>query len=240
MRTCPVLVYHTVRDYGRVLPAGINMSPEKFSAQMQFLKTRNYNVVGLDKVVESFRCGKGLPAGSVAITFDDGYRDNYETAFPILREMKFPATVFLTGRFLDSEWREHGVSLEGLTGTMIQEMSGSGLIEFGGHGVSHRKLNTIDAVEAAEEVAESVRIVSDATGKTSRWYSYPFGSFNDDVVSAVKNAGCEAAFSVWCKKQTLFSLWRVPLHANDSLLKFRFKLSSAYFAAKKILRSPGL
>jgi len=105
-----ILMYHRVLpaqpddspqgDWERVrsLP-GIVVTPEMFDAQLSFL-ARHYNVISLARLLQHLNSGNSLPARTVAITFDDGWRDNYTYAFPLLKKHNLPATVFLTANYV--------------------------------------------------------------------------------------------------------------------------------------------
>jgi peptidoglycan/xylan/chitin deacetylase (PgdA/CDA1 family) len=101
---CLVLRYHAVS--GDDVPAPLYAAPDVtiprnlFAAQMRFLK-RAYAPVPLAVVADALAAGKAPPAGTVAITLDDGYADNYEEAYPVLRELGVPATVYVVTETLD-------------------------------------------------------------------------------------------------------------------------------------------
>lgn len=97
-----VLLYHgVVRDEQRPLPPWM-LSESQFRWQMEYL-TRHYQVLPLAQVVKHLLAGRPLPAYSLAITFDDGFRNNYTVAYPILKELGMPATIFLVTGYLDSD-----------------------------------------------------------------------------------------------------------------------------------------
>lgn len=91
----PVLQYHSVSDDGLYRAASIAVSPALFERQMAFLAAR-YRVISLDEVVDCIERGRSFPRRAVAITFDDGYRDNYAAALPILLHHRLTATFFIT------------------------------------------------------------------------------------------------------------------------------------------------
>lgn len=89
-----VLIYHRV--HARESRFSIERAtPDDFRRQMAHL-ARDYNVLALDEIVRRLDTNEPLPPRAVAVTFDDGYEDNYTEAFPILRDLRLPATVFLT------------------------------------------------------------------------------------------------------------------------------------------------
>lgn len=88
-----ILMYHSVGKPNMLGPA-LRVSVENFSAQLDYL-SRHFNVVSLENAAELLRRGAALPENAVALTFDDGFRDNYEIAFPMLKARRLPATVFV-------------------------------------------------------------------------------------------------------------------------------------------------
>jgi peptidoglycan/xylan/chitin deacetylase (PgdA/CDA1 family)/CelD/BcsL family acetyltransferase involved in cellulose biosynthesis len=92
-----ILYYHRVN--GDNDPFFPSLRPEVFERHMRHI-ARNYKVVSLTGLLDHL--ANGSPANVVAITFDDGYRDNYEIAFPVLQRYRLPATIFLTTGSLDS------------------------------------------------------------------------------------------------------------------------------------------
>jgi len=90
-----ILYYHRVRNYDETVDIGLSISVENFENQIRYLK-KNYNIVSLDLMVEKMRNAETPSQEDIAITFDDGYKDNYDNAYPILKRYNVPATIFLT------------------------------------------------------------------------------------------------------------------------------------------------
>jgi peptidoglycan/xylan/chitin deacetylase (PgdA/CDA1 family) len=97
-----ILLYHRIVELASE-PWSMSVGPSRFEEQMQAL-TRNASPVALGDLVEGVTRGV-VPARSVAVTFDDGYRDNFGTALPVLERHGVPATVFLATGFV-GQWRE--------------------------------------------------------------------------------------------------------------------------------------
>ncbi len=103
-----------ILTYHRILPsnhadinyeqAGMYVCPETFKMHMQVLK-KNYAIMHLSEWIHKNKNNETLPDITFAITFDDGWKDNYEYAFPVLRELGIPATVFLVSDYLGSQYR---------------------------------------------------------------------------------------------------------------------------------------
>ncbi|MCX5711584.1 MAG: polysaccharide deacetylase family protein [Candidatus Omnitrophica bacterium] len=182
----PIMMYHSVNP--RSIP-GMNLlivKPETFERQMQFLKNHRYNVVRLDDAAAMIRDKKCIPFRTVAITFDDGYKDNYIYAFPILKKYGLPATIFIIINEVSKpnrlSWKE------------IEEMQASGLITFGSHTLSSTPLIDYKSdIEVKRQIVESKKILEEKLGRHISAFSYPEGRFNDKVKQIVIDAGYELA-----------------------------------------------
>lgn len=100
-----VLCYHRVMNYleaGQFSNLVVNCSPESFENEICFLM-KHYNIISIEKAVEGLQPGNTLPPGSLGITFDDGYKDNYTNVFPILKKYELAVTIFLTTDFIDND-----------------------------------------------------------------------------------------------------------------------------------------
>jgi len=98
---CSILAYHRIApiDVDSFILRDIIVDPEDFEKQIIYIKS-NYNIISLHELLESNSQKNLFPAGSIAITFDDGYEDNYRYAFPILRKHDIPATIFVSTAFV--------------------------------------------------------------------------------------------------------------------------------------------
>ena len=88
--TVPILMYHYINDQ-EPLKSRLGVSPKAFERQMRFLKEHRYNVLPFEELVNIVRERKKFPPRTVAITFDDGYLDNFTAAYPILKRYGIPA-----------------------------------------------------------------------------------------------------------------------------------------------------
>src|SRR4030042_4444685 len=84
------LMYHSIADNKEFF----TVSPKEFEKQMQYLKDNDFNVIDAETLINLMESKSEFPAKIVAITFDDGYLDNYENALPILKKFNFPAIIF--------------------------------------------------------------------------------------------------------------------------------------------------
>lgn len=223
-RCVPILVYHQVRDVVPTYPLRHSVvSPAQFEQQMALLSGEGYRSISLDEFIAMRQQGS-IPAGRYfVLTFDDGYRDNYLRAFPILREFGFKATIFLISDWLlhGNDGREMPVPILRLED--IVEMSRCG-IAFGAHTRSHRSLTTLSLEEAKLEIQGSKEALESYLNQPIRFFSYPYGHSDAVIRSIVKTHGFKAAFATDNGSDDLFNLRRVGIMADDSLLDFRLKI----------------
>jgi peptidoglycan/xylan/chitin deacetylase (PgdA/CDA1 family) len=214
-----VLVYHTISAPPEPLPGDIDISCEKFGRQLQWL-SRWRRVVRLDETLS------GASSRLVAITFDDGYRDNLTVALPLLEKFRLPMTLFVTAGFVGREGY--------LSNDELREISKHPLITIGAHGLWHRHFPLLDADEARFELIESRRLLESISGLNVDLMAWPYGECNPEMEELSKQCGYRAAWSVWKGTNTPHSLWRVPLSRRDNMVRFIAKVSGAYFPTKLI------
>jgi len=184
-----ILMYHSVsmhRDYF------FSVSPEEFSAQMRFFAEHGYKVIPLSVLIERMKSGVPLN-GEIAITFDDGYKDNFKNAYPVLKQFNFPATIFVTTDLINTTDKRQ---LAMLSDSELKEMHESGLIDIEPHTRSHPKLAKCSTEEALREVRDSKEILEKLLNKTCTLFAYPYGNYNEETVSIVHNLGFTAAVTV--------------------------------------------
>lgn len=196
------------------------VSPETFLRQIDWLEKKAFRFLSLDEVVDHpMRVSLWEP--SVALTFDDGFRDNYENALSILVRRRRNAALFVVvdwvGRADFLNWNE------------IRELADSG-ITIGSHSLSHRWLPDIsDAKELRSEVFDSKRKIEDEIGKEIGHFCYPVGGVNERVAEEVRKAGYRAAWVAGASPTVsitdkLFCLRRIKVTPSDRhLTRFAIK-----------------
>lgn len=234
---CTILTYHTIGNYKRTLPAGINTPIEVFRSHMDYLFQHQYCVVPLDQMVDYVINGQKPSHKTLAVTFDDGYEDHVLHAYPILKRYSFPATIFLTVKHINGYWESEkadGGKIKALSKDQILEMSNGGLIKFGSHGYSHTNFLCANRGEKQIEITESKAYLEDLLGEDVSFISYPFGTCDQEIKDIVRKAGYKAGFSIWNRKPDIYSIPRIPLHSHDGIKRLCFKISPFYFPVKRI------
>lgn len=226
----PILMYHMVSE--RKQGSKINklrVSPEKFRRQMQFLKKKGYQSISFFDLVNYFKKGSINIDKPVIITFDDGYKDNYINAFPILKEFGYKAVFFIVTDFIDEESLWNIEDKEKLMNwDDIKEMFKAGM-EFGSHTVSHPLMVNYSREKLFNEIGDSKRTLEKILGTGIVCFSYPFGKFDEETKKAVKKCGYQTACSVKMGKVSfkddIYSLKRILVRGDEMLFDFYLQLT---------------
>ncbi len=221
-----ILMYHSVSD----APDFFTVRPSDFEWQMEYLYENNYHIISFPEILEKLEKKQKLPSRSVIITFDDGYEDNYLTAFSILRRYNFPATIFLTtSRINDKDYtNKRNKKLPMLNWGQIQKMYKSGFIDFEPHTVSHPRLSQMTIKQARIEIEESRKEIEKRLGKECNLFAYPYGDYNNQVLELIKELGFRAALTTkkgFIKNNNqIFCLRRNSIDSLVGKLRFRLKI----------------
>ena len=182
-RGIPVLYYHSVRESA---DNEVTITPEMLRTQLKYIHDEGYVTLTLSELKAYILNNSPIPNKSILITFDDGYMDNYDNAFPILKDLNMVATIFCITSNLDGSYY--------LSKEAINEMSNYG-IDIESHTVNHPKLNEMTYDEQLTELIDSKKTLESITGKKIDSIAYPFGDFNDDSIKAAKDAGYTLGFT---------------------------------------------
>ncbi len=186
--------------YHRVLPdalgEGTTMNLARFVGQIDALARRGVRFVTVSELMAAEDA-----ALLVAITFDDGYADNFQHAWPVLRAHRATATIYLAPEMPD---------IDRLTPAMIHELVAAG-VEFGAHTQHHVHLPSTDDAIARQEILASKQAVEALTGQPCRSFAYPYGKFDDRHVAMVAEAGFTSAVTTKKRILPMSGLRRDPL-----------------------------
>ena len=238
-----VLMYHSLDDGG----SPISVTPSIFAQQMQTLHQRGLNVISLTQLVDGLTNGEPLPDRSVVLTFDDGFENVYQQAFPILQQYGFPATVFLVAGYCGktNHWPSQPAGIPRLpimTWEQIHEMDRAG-IEFGAHTHNHPRLDRVSGGELELEVVNAKRVLEDHLGHRVDHFSYPYGrsdAGSAELVSQTYRGACTTRLGTVSAKTNPLSLPRVDTYYVRQPQIFKTLSTpalSAYLAVRRPLRS---
>ncbi len=234
-----ILMYHRVDRL--TYYDQLTVSPERFEQHMVYLATR-LRVISLSQALAELTSAKEI-CPAVAVTFDDGYRDNLLYALPILERYKIPATIFITTQFCDQTHRhpryaDTAQALH-LTWEEAKGLSRKHGIALGSHSVSHPYLSRLSDQQTEFEVSESRRLIQQNTGSTVDFFCYPSGDYGSRESGYVKHAGYLGAVTVAPgvnrKKTPLHELRRTEITQNDSVADLQAKLAGAFDLVHMVL-----
>jgi peptidoglycan/xylan/chitin deacetylase (PgdA/CDA1 family) len=239
----PILTYHSIDNNG----SAISVSPEKFRSQVRQLKEMSFEVISLSQAVACLFQGEALPARSLVMTFDDGFKSVYHEAYPVLREMGLPATVFLVPEYCgrSNQWPGQPRRIpasELLDWKEIKEMSEHG-IDFGAHTLTHRDLSQLPFDEAVREIRESKLILENRLGRPVRFFAYPYGKGTAAIRSIVGRefaAACSTELGFVTPQSDAFFLPRIDMYyfsRNCLLAKLDTPLVGLYLRFRGLVRS---
>ena len=188
----PVLVYHNI---GREARGRLVIGVDAFTEQMRYLKAKGYRVVSVGEFVDWLHLRRQLPRKTVVLTFDDGYRSFREHAYPVLKELKFTATLFVYTDYV-------GTGRNALNWDDLKALTAEGF-DVQAHSKSHGDLRRGDHESDTQysrrlqaELVEPPRVLARSLGRPVGFLAYPYGRVDDAVLARVKDQGYLAAFTV--------------------------------------------
>lgn len=188
----PILLYHHITDEEFSGGNEVSLiSPNDFRLHMTAIKI-NFTPISLryyydyiNSKDESFT----LPNNPIIVTFDDGYLSNYEIAYPILKELEIPATIFVVTDTVGEMAGGGKVNYSHFTWEQAREMEASGLIEIQSHTSGHTELATLKPEELVLQLRKSKYTIEKNLGHECDMIAFPYGSYNQQVVDASHKAG---------------------------------------------------
>jgi peptidoglycan/xylan/chitin deacetylase (PgdA/CDA1 family) len=182
MRTVhvPVLTYHRVAPLSAVGITDLKVEPSTFVAELAALRAHGYHTIHQWQLFNAMYKGTALPAKPVIISVDDGYVDDVKKILPALERFHMVGTFFvITGRMTEPGF---------LTADQIRELDRAGM-DVGDHTAHHVDLRLLTASQQHTEIAGSRHVLERVLGHPVYFFAYPFGAYNDAVLSALKSAG---------------------------------------------------
>ncbi|HCC00902.1 MAG TPA: hypothetical protein DEP42_06795 [Ruminococcaceae bacterium] len=178
----PILMYHSITT---VKGNNLCVPTAQFAAQMAWLKSNGYTTLSMEEVYAHLSTHTALPDKAVVVTLDDGYFDNYTHAYPILKQNKQKATVFMiSGKIGTSNY---------MVASQLKEMSQNG-IEIQDHTVSHGHLSKMSYAQQVAELRNSKTTLEKIIGRPVNFVAYPYGDYDQNTLQATKEVGYKMAF----------------------------------------------
>ena len=191
-----VLCYHSVSAF----------EAASFRRQLEWLASR-YDVVAVEKVLEVARGGRPAARPTAAITFDDGFRDNFDAAAPVLRQLGLPATFFVVTSCRAENARERDEAPDApdeswparlfMTWDEVRQLSDDGF-EVGLHAHVHRDQAKFTATELRSDLANGIELIRQHIGRRPTHFAWPFGRVvnrHPQLTTILRGLGIGCAFS---------------------------------------------
>jgi peptidoglycan/xylan/chitin deacetylase (PgdA/CDA1 family) len=246
-----ILMYHRIAPPldGRSLLPPWTVSPQQFRAQLDGLLAAGYQVWPLRNVLAHHARRQPFPPRVVALSFDDGYENFFTHAWPILRELSVPATVFLATAYLDGTgpmpFCSPGSNGCGERGAMLYrplslaqcaELLAAGQVDLGTHGHVHGDFRGRPD-QFREDLLRSLACLRARLGVTGAGYAFPFGFFDPPMVAAARQAG--VPYALTCTSELVrpgsncFAWGRFAVEQSDTAATLAGKLSGWYELARR-------
>ena len=241
LKKLTIVMYHSVHP----MPAPHSVSPEAFLRHITFIK-ENYALCALGEI-ERFLLDENDQERKVVITFDDAYTNFIESAFPILKRLNVPCTMFVPTGYIggSNEWDAiyNAAPLRRVMGAdQLRDLAKEGLVEFGSHTVDHVRLGSLPRKEMERQVVESKRRLEDVLGRSVVSFSYPYGQLGDYSVATTEILAAarydRAVISRWSTLNSYrerMTLRRICFEEEDEDRDLRAKIEGEndWFAAKE-------
>lgn len=219
----PILMYHHIRSgipVTQTLNFGLSVSPELLDQQLAYIRQYGYQTISLNDLADSLDNKTPLPPKALILTFDDGYRDFYTAAFPLLKKYNLRAVSFYIVGYANYP--------DYMNWNMVREIHNSGLVDVESHTIDHQMLTKLPVEQEKSEIFDSKRILEENLNKKVNFFAYPYGDLNDQVINLVAQAGYKLAFGVKVgsdlRSSQQLDLKRVPINGFDSFDIFKAKL----------------
>ncbi len=220
----PIIMYHHIDappSKADKIRYNLTLSPELFEDHLRMLQAEGYTVITLDDLLLYLTRGRPLPPKPVILTFDDGYRDHYTQAFPLLRKYGMTGTFFIITDLVNQQHTEY------LTWDMAREMRKAGM-RFGAHGRTHIDLSQADLAQLVWQALGSTEVFQVELGEPARYIAYPSGRYNQQVIDVYRSAhywaGLTTHQGVIQDSEHLFELKRLRVYPTTTGQQLKYLL----------------
>jgi peptidoglycan/xylan/chitin deacetylase (PgdA/CDA1 family) len=208
-------MYHYIREVDKnkdLLGYNLSIAPSRFDSQLKYLKDNNYKTVTFLDLMS-----KPLPKNPIILTFDDGYKDFYTQAFPILQKYNFTGVLYIIPKFI-LNFPNRYVSME-----EIKEISSYG-IEIGNHTYTHADIRQLPSKSLLESIEKTQVFIKDLIGITPISFAYPAGKYTQKELDLIKET--PIMFAVTTKSGVsdfadYYQLRRIRIDNRISLERFK-------------------
>ena len=221
----PILLYHSISDDNSEMSLNVDI----FENQIKYLKNSGYTSINFDEIDHKAK-------KQIIITFDDGYKDIFINALPILKKYNFKATCFFVTNLIGQEnnWdikKKNFLRKEIMSANDINHWISSGM-NIGSHSHNHLDLTKISEQNLLNELEYSKKILEDKFSNISNIFCYPYGKVNQNVYALTKKIYNKAVTTNRSRydlyKHNSHLIPRIDMGKNFSTLKLYLKLETIY------------
>lgn len=205
----PILMYHYVeyvQDAKDTIRQSLDTIPATFEEQLQTLITAGYTFMTARELGNVLDGSQKLPSKPILLTFDDGYRDFYTDAYPLLKKYHVKATAYIVPGFLDKP--------NYMFSYQVSDLVNDGLVEIGAHTIHHVWLKDMPKAQAEIEIAQSKKMLEDTFNIRVVSFAYPYGAFDKQALDLTKQAGFWTAVS---------TIPGIDANQNDQFFLYRLR-----------------
>lgn len=213
----PILMYHYLSDPpmgADAIRLDLSVTPANFEAQLSYLRQAGFETISFEELHFALTWQTELPEKPIILSFDDGHRDAYEYAFPLLQKYDYRATFFVFTQPID----EYNVDF--LTWEMIQEMHQAGM-EFGSHSYTHPDMRERDVDFLVYQIVGSKEAIEERIGEPVRFFCYPAGRYDQQVIKVLDSAHFWGAVTTqWGDAHSFnnrFEMTRIRMRGSDTV-----------------------
>ena len=229
----PVLMYHKV-DWK--MRNDLTVSIKQLEMHLKFLKENKYESISMNQLIDFLEGKRFLPSKPVLITFDDGYLNNLELAYPLLQKYQFKAVFFIPTAYIGKEIFYDGNPTSYMSVEQLKTMDSS-LIQFGLHSHLHNNYAEINIHEIEKDLDTSLNVFNKHQIPFMPAIAYPFGARPKDKIilkqmkELFKRKGIKIAFRIGnminsFSPADFYELKRIDINGSDSLSSFKAKLKN--------------
>lgn len=182
--------------------APYDMSPQRLESLIVDYKKRGYTFVSIEEIrsrllnVQTW-CKAICASKCVAITLDDGYRDNYENAYPIFKKYDVPFCIYVTTGYIGGTFNAREDKPLSLTNEQIKELDADSLCTLGAHTVTHAHLCRLYAEDMKNEINDSIVVLQNILGHNIAHFAVPYGEENEEVIAILEKNGITSNVNAW-------------------------------------------
>jgi peptidoglycan/xylan/chitin deacetylase (PgdA/CDA1 family) len=231
-----IMMYHMIsKQLPKTKKSGLRVSPEMFERHLKYFSDNNWSFIKMSELLEHDTQEK-----VVAITFDDGYEDNYSEAFPLLKKYNACATLYLVIDRHQNDWSakknpKHNkgdlAKKSKLSDEQVQEMVTSGIFELGGHTYSHPFLPNLSVEDKEHEMISSKSFLETKFNTNISSFAYPFGIYSSADVDIIKASNFISAVTTnegVASSDSIYELKRIKASGKDNFLTFKLRVLKGF------------